>query len=202
MKEIEILVQVFDGKKAALAKLRECKRSGTKRTFDLYFFDPKRTNLKPGKNARLRESFRLRKQERKNFLTYKVDHFDNGAWTHSDEHETEIDDFDIAQKILAHLGLKPLVKIESEKHIFLTDDYEIVLEDVKNLGLFLEVEALAPSPNVTRTKKRIWKFISSLKINVSKELNAGKPELLLRKKKDGSGQTTPTAIGEPDHPIC
>ena len=65
------------------------------------------------------------------------------------------------------------------------------MEDVKDLGLFLEVELLnVPDENgvekdfdVEDERKKIFEFVSVLNIKLSDELNVGKPELLLRKLK-------------------
>lgn len=183
-REVEILVEVIDKKSYVLKKLRQLNFLGARKTLDIYFYDPVRKNLKPEKNNRLKECFRLRTKNNISYLTYKVDHFDkNGKWLYSDEHETEVANDGIALEIIKHLGLKELVKIENRKLTFLTNDYEIVLEDVKNLGLFMEVEALntKPQENVNKVKDKILNFISSLNIKVSRELNSGKPELMLKK---------------------
>jgi len=186
MKEIEILVEVFDSKEVVLEKLQSLNFQGVKKTLDIYFFDPLRKNLQPDNDNRLTESCRLRNKNGKALLAYKTDNFDeNGVWIYSDEHETEISDFKIGHTILSHLGMQPLIELENEKHTFLTDEFEIVFEDVKNLGLFLEVEAhtLSETESVQDVKKRIQNFIDGLQVNVSEELNAGKPELMIRKNK-------------------
>ena len=184
MKEVEILVQVFEDKKKVLDKLKKFHFEGKTRVLDTYFYDPKRVNLKPKESGRLTECFRLRKKADKIFLAYKLDNFDrDGDWIYSDEHETEVADAKAIIKIIDRLGFKTLVEINNEKSIFIDGDYEIVLEDVKGLGLFLEVERLhvKNNENVPKIKKNLWKFIQSLGFDVSKELNVGKPELMLVK---------------------
>ncbi len=184
MKEIEILVEVFDSKEVVLEKLKLFNFQGVKKTLDIYLFDPLRKNLQPNSNNRLTESCRLRNKNGQALLAYKTDNFDeNGVWIYSDEHEVKISDFKTGHTILSHLGMQPLIELENEKHTFLTDEFEIVFEDVKNLGLFLEVEAhtLSEAESVQDVKKRIQKLIDGLNIRVSEELNAGKPELMLRK---------------------
>lgn len=182
MKEVEILVQVFDDKKTVLRKLNRFNFKGIKGTLDVYFYDPKRSNLKPDSKGSLRECFRLRRKDNKNFIAYKVDNFEKGKWIYSDEHETEVLDFKKAEKIIEHLGLKPLVKIDNKKHTFLTKDYEIVFEEVEGAGFFLEVEKIKVShkENIKKAKRDIWNFIKSLDIKTSKELNIGKPEFILK----------------------
>ena len=61
---------------------------------------------------------------------------------------------------------------------------QIVFEEVRNLGYFLEVETLNvdDSADVKKIKEKIQDFINKLNFNVSPELNMGKPELMLKSK--------------------
>jgi len=184
MKEVEVLVQVYDSKENVLKKLNQFKSIGIKETLDIYFQDPLRQNLQLRENKRLLECFRVRKKGDKCFLTYKEDHFDEkGTWLYSDEHEIQASNFEILTNIIRRLGLKELITIDNKKHTFITDKFEIVLEEVKNLGLFLEVELLkeCEENEITEKKKEIQEFISFLNLNTSEELNEGKPELMLKK---------------------
>ncbi len=185
MKEVEILVKVKSYKKNVLDKLSKFNFAGKKEILDIYFYDKKRKSLKL-KNNHLTECFRLRKKNNKNYITYKIDKFDNfGKWIYSEEEETEVKDFNIVVKIISLLGLTPLVEINNIKHTYYTREYEIVLEEVKNLGLFLEVEKLkvGDKEDVVVVKKEIFNFIKSLDIEIGEELDSGKPELMLNKQK-------------------
>ncbi|MEX2410040.1 MAG: class IV adenylate cyclase [Candidatus Paceibacterota bacterium] len=188
MKEIEILVKIEDTKSNVLKTLSEYERVGIKETLDIYFYDPLRKDLQPEKDFRLKRSFRLRKKDGNFFLTYKIDNFDkDNKWIYSNEHETGVDKFEELMKTIKHLGFKELVRIENKKHTFKTTNYEIVFEDVKNLGYFLEVEKMSEvsDDKVAEVKQEIREFIKSLNIKVGNELNAGKPELMLRVLKNG-----------------
>lgn len=185
MKEIEILVEVFDEKEKVLEALSPFENVGEKRTLDVYYFDPLRKDLQPGDNGRLTRSFRLREKDGKCSMAYKLDNFDaNGIWTYSDEFETSFSDFEKMTEIVRHLGLQELVRIDNTKHTFKTPEYEIVFEEVKDLGFFLEVELLqeVEDGEVMYAKQKIQEFINILGLHVSEELSAGKPELMLKKK--------------------
>jgi adenylate cyclase, class 2 len=183
MKEIEILIEVKDSKDKVLEKLSQFEKKGLKMTLDVYYYDPLREDLKPSDTGRLNACFRLRSKDGKCTVAYKVDHFDGETWSHSDEYETEVGDLETAEKIVEKLGLKELVRIDNEKHTFTTSEYEIVLEDVKELGLYMEVEKLeeVPDDKVQEAKGEIREFLQSLDIRLGEEQNAGKPELMLRK---------------------
>jgi len=184
MKEIEILVEVYGNEETVLAKLQKFDYKGDKETTDIYYYDPLRDALKPQENGRLRECFRLRDKNGTASIAYKVDHFEkDDTWIFSDEYETKIDSFEQMQNIVKKLGLKELVTIKNCKKTFVHGDFEIVLEKVENLGLFMEVEYCTDQDiDVQEMKKRIRGFIDGLGIKVSEELNLGKPEMMVRKK--------------------
>jgi adenylate cyclase, class 2 len=184
MKEIEILIEVKSDKETALKKLEGFNTQGIKKVLDIYYRDPLRKNLQPQEGNRLLNAFRLRQKDRKNSIAYKVDHFDGDTWVYSDEHETEVKDFETMQNILKNLGFEELIRIDNEKHTFETDEYEIVLEEVKDLGLFMEVEkkTQVPDGEVETTKEDIRIFLKGLNIELGEEQNSGKPELMLRRR--------------------
>jgi len=185
MKEVEVLVEVFSEKSDALNSLKKFNFVGEKKVLDIYFHNENDSKLQP-KNGHLTECFRLRKRDNHAYIAYKTDYFKEDKWAYSDELETEVNDFETTLQIIFKLGLKKLVEINNTKHTFLTDKYEIILEEVEELGLFLEVERLAieENENINEVKKEIMSFINSLEIKTSTELNAGKPELMLNNNYD------------------
>lgn len=73
-------------------------------------------------------------------------------------------------EILKRLDFKKLLTIHNSKRTYITDKYEIVLETVKDLGYFLEVEySTNEDVSVSSVKEEIQKFIDGLGIKVSKE---------------------------------
>lgn len=183
MKEIEILVEVYDNIQYIKDALKKYQYVGKKHIIDEYYYDPKRKDLQPDENNRLLHCLRLRNKNGEYYITYKDDIFENGKWIYSDEYETEVKSIEILREILQKLGLKKFIEIDNIKEIYKSKKYEIVIENVKNLGVFLEVEHCGDSEiNVKIIKKEIQEFINSLNIKVSDELNMGKPEMYLRKK--------------------
>lgn len=183
MKEIEILVEVLEEEEKILERLREFDYHGEKEVVDIYYYDPLRNNLKPNSNLQLNECARIRTKNNEVSITYKVDKFDeNGNWLYSDEYETKVESLEMIKEIFNRLGLKELLCIKNRKKTFMFKNYEIVLENVENLGIFLEVEYCTNEDvDVSLVKKEIQEFIDSLKLNVSKELNMGKPEMMIRR---------------------
>ena len=181
--EIEILVELREPATQALKKLGSLERIGTKHTIDTYYFDPLRDDLQPSSSGRLLACCRVRKQRDAWFVAYKNDHFKGDEWLYSDEFETQVEDGIVMQEIIKKLGLKELVTVDSQKTIMTSGTYEVVVEEVKNLGSFIEIEH-KPTENVEEieaTKQQIRNWLDTLGIKTGDELNAGKPELLLRK---------------------
>lgn len=183
MKEIEILVEVYSSPESVIERLERFDCSGTQETIDTYYYDPLRKNLKPNDKLQINECLRLRTKNDNNYITYKVDHFDeNDKWLYSDEYETKINDIFTIRNILEKLGLKKLLSIHNSKRIYHYKSYEIAFETVEELGYFLEVEYCTNAEvDIKKIKSEIQSFINSLGINVSEELTMGKPEMIIKK---------------------
>lgn len=186
MREIEVLVELFDDVTMAKTRLAPYEYKGAKQVIDTYYVDPRRKNLKLNAAHKLTECCRIREKDGRFYTAYKLDHYKGGQWQYSDEYETEIKDLHAMEMIFDCLGLEVLVIVDNTKHTYLTQDYEVVIEEVNGLGNFLEVEALNDDDcfSVDEVKAKIYKFIDDLGFNVGDELNAGKPELLLNKKRE------------------
>lgn len=182
MKEIEILVEVLDSVENVKKALSSFEYVGLKHTIDEYYYDPKRDTLKPDANNNLLHCLRLREKNNSYTITYKDDVFDGDTWLYSNEYETSVEDINTLKTIFEKLELKKFITIDNKKETYIYKDYEIVLEDVKDLGLFMEVELCTNDDvDVKKVKKEIQQFIDSLNIKVTSELNMGKPEMYMKK---------------------
>ncbi|MBX4189467.1 CYTH domain-containing protein [Candidatus Parcubacteria bacterium] len=186
MKEIEVLIEVKSDKEAALKALEQFDFKGASEVLDIYLTSPLFEKLHPDESGRLNYCYRVRAKDGLATVAYKEDHFsDSGEWIYSDEYETRVEDVKALNEINARLfGLKELVRVNSTKYKYIFNDYEIILEDVVDLGLFLEVEKLTQvqDDKVVETKQEIRDFLKTLPIEFGEEQNAGKPELMLRRK--------------------
>ena len=162
MKEIEVLVEVYDDIDKVKEALKNFEYKGKKVTIDEYYYDPLKNN--------------------EYSITYKDDVFDNGKWLYSNEYESKVESIDMIREIFSRLGLVKFIEINNEKETYIYNDYEIVLENVKDLGVFLEVEYCTNKDvDVKEIKTNIQIFIDELGISVSPELNMGKPEMYMKK---------------------
>ena len=182
MKEIEILVELYDDFYKVKKVLDQYDFVGIKKVIDEYYYDPMRDDLKPDKNNKLYNCLRLRQKNDDFTITYKNDVYDEDKWLFSNEFETKIESINIFKNILAKLGFKKYIEINNTKYTYIYKKYEIVLEEVKDLGIFMEVEYCTDEDvDVKEIKEEINEFINNLSINHSEELNMGKPEMYLKK---------------------
>ena len=179
MKEIEVEVTFSNKKEEVIKKLSKFEYVGEKEIYDIYYYDPKRDNLKPEDDLRLKETFRVRKTNTSCYVTYKKQHFKGKLWIYSDEYETKIEDYDTIINIISLLGLEPLITVHNKRKIYKYKEYEIELEDVEGLGIFIEVERISNDKDEMKVKEEIRDFIRSLKLKDVKELNIGKNQYLL-----------------------
>lgn len=182
MKEIEILVEVYDDVEKIKEIFKKFNYIGLKKTIDEYYYDPKRPELKPDQNNQLNHCLRLRTKNDEYSITYKDDVFEKGKWLYSDEYETKVESIGMIKEIFNRLGLVKFIEIDNEKETYVFEKYEIVIENVKDLGIFMEVEyCTSDEVDIIKEKNKIQEFINSLGINVSEELNIGKPEMYMKK---------------------
>jgi predicted adenylyl cyclase CyaB len=177
MREIEVLVQVLESKNSALKKLSKYGEPKIANIIDKYYYDER---IKGMYKRDMTEMLRVRTKNDKSYITYKKDIFLEKKWQYSDEYETEVKDPMIIEQIFKFLMLKPLVTVNNTRSIYYYNNYEICLEDVKDLGLFLEIECLKPgrkTPDAVR--KEIFELIEEIGIKVS----IGKAEMMYKKKR-------------------
>lgn len=185
MIEVEILVNINNNLDEARTALSIYNYSYSEEIIDNYFCakDSNRFNL--NESGKLNECLRIREilNQKKYFFTYKNDVYENGKWIYSDEFETEISDDLAIKNILNHLGYIPLIKVVNKKYIYKFNSYKIILEDVQNLGIFLEIELNKniDASDVDIEKNKIRQLLKSIPLNIGEEMNSGKPELLLIK---------------------
>jgi predicted adenylyl cyclase CyaB len=181
--ELEILVEVLDTYEKAFSVLSKFDYIKDEEIVDRYYYDPLRHNLKPNYEGKIFECFRLRNSDSGNILTYKIDVYNDKEWQYSNEHEVKIENPDTLHQILINLGFKELIILKNHRKYYKYGKFELVLEQVEDLGTFLEVEyksSLTPS-QCNHKRNEIRNFINSLPLAVTPELNTGKPELFIHR---------------------
>jgi predicted adenylyl cyclase CyaB len=146
------------------------------------YFTPAHRNFLAFENPY--EWLRIRKKQDKSVLTYMHWHPANQhPFTHCDEFELDISCPDRMKKIFSSLDMKSLTTVDKQREIFIVDDeLEIVLDTVKELGHFMEIEALKDFGSIELARKKLETFASSLGLDPAKTVERGYPYLLMQKK--------------------
>lgn len=121
---------------------------------DIYFQTKENTN----------EFLRIGERGNKKILTYKNMH--NNFYC--DEYEVEIDDSKNLEKIFYALGIDKLTEVDKiRKSYFYLDKYKISLDNVRELGFFIEIEIKKISNNYEKDINDLLLIAKSLDLNLS-----------------------------------
>lgn len=102
---------------------------------DIYFNHPSRDF------AETDEAFRIRRVNNDCKITYKGPKVSRNTKARI-EHETTVGDFESIRSIISSLGFIESGVIEKERKIFVLGEAEISIDDVKGLGVFVEIERI------------------------------------------------------------
>ncbi len=71
--------------------------------------------------------------------------------------------------------------IEKQREVFnYNDEFEIALDTVKELGCFIEIDALKHQETVEKTREKLFEFAKSLGIDIETSDNKGYPYLMMK----------------------
>ncbi|HOP29351.1 MAG TPA: class IV adenylate cyclase, partial [Spirochaetota bacterium] len=107
----------------------------TRTESDIYFNHPSRDF------AETDEAFRMRRVNSSCRITYKGPKVSKTTKARV-EHETAVGDFDAMRNIILSLGFVESGIIEKKRKIFALGETEISIDDVKDLGVFIEIEII------------------------------------------------------------
>ncbi|OGM58350.1 hypothetical protein A3A75_04960 [Candidatus Woesebacteria bacterium RIFCSPLOWO2_01_FULL_39_10] len=126
-----------------------------------------------------------RKRDQKIYLNYKHWHPEGRKYTtHCDEYEVEVSDENQIKNILIALKFQKITTVEKKRSVFLYQkSLEIALDQVKDLGFFVEVESVKNFGSVRKANKEILKFTKSLGLRGTKPVPGGYAAESLRKKR-------------------
>lgn len=181
--EIELRIEldetsfsVFRAKAAKIAT--EIRQS---HQIDEYFTPPHRNFVKPDYPY---EWLSIRNRDGAFVLNYKHFYPENVPVTdYCHEYEVQTNEGAELRKILLALGFQSLVAVEKHREVYVcSDEFEIALDTVNDLGYFIEIEVLKTFGSVVETRGRLNAFAVDLGLDVSKNDNRGYPFLLMEKR--------------------
>ncbi|MEA2051957.1 MAG: class IV adenylate cyclase [Euryarchaeota archaeon] len=150
---------------------------GEKTELDLYF-DHQDTQIFRNGGA-----LRVRDADGKYRLTYKGPKKDDET-TSREEIEIGIESAREMQKILAELGFYVLCEVKKQRKTYLLRDLVITLDDVEDLGEFIEVEGKASNEEAyMKKKKEIFMLLNDLELSSEKISQKSYLEMSLDEKR-------------------
>ncbi|HEY1074877.1 MAG TPA: class IV adenylate cyclase [Patescibacteria group bacterium] len=138
-------------------------------------YDPKNPKLD-------RNILRLRSETGRNLLTLKRDGKNE---LDSLERETAIADAKSMHDILFFLGYKPFIEVKKYRRKARFNDIELCLDEVENLGMFIEVEKLTQEEDTEKIQEELFSFLLSLGVQEEDRVTQGY-DTLVRLYNEGS----------------
>lgn len=108
----------------------------------------------------------------------------SGDYDYAEEYETEIRNVEEFKKTLEFLDFKKVVTIEKQREYWMCGDIEVALDDVKDLGFFVEAEAKGDFKDSAEAKKACMDFLEGLGFQdvENTQIKHGYPQFFLEGK--------------------
>ncbi len=129
------------------------------------------------------EWLRLRESDKGSSINYKHFYPENVKETdYCDEFESGISKVDTIKKIFRSLDIKEVVVVEKVRTTWMFEGVEIVIDNVKGLGVYIELEATSHFEDPKEGKKFLYEILEKLNAKVGGEDLRGNPFRLLEKQ--------------------
>lgn len=130
------------------------------------------------------EWLRLRETDKECSLDYKHFYPENVEKTdYCDEFQTRLGNVNAMRKILKSLDFEESVVVDKVRSVWIFKDVKISVDNVKNLGKFIELEATKHFENPKEGKKYLYSILNELSVRVGEEDLKGYPFRIIEKKK-------------------
>lgn len=103
------------------------------------------------------------------------------------EHEVKVDNVIEAKKIVKLLGLNEVMRVSKHREVGSLGDYTVCLDNVDDLGTFIEFEALVSDAEIdlNQLKAKMMNDITELEIGALEEVLVGYDTMLFSEKSVG-----------------
>ncbi len=181
--EIEKKYQIKDTTIQELGRI--IKKSGARyvgknKQRDIYFNVPGRDSLTSKECLRIRESG-TKKEITYKPPTQKVD-MKNDFFSKK-EVDLSIQNIETAKTLLLDIGCTVLAEVRKERRVFELDKFKIFIDNVQDIGLFLEIEILDDFSKIKKGIVEIDSLLNNLKINCKIE-NKPYRDLVIKKEEE------------------
>jgi adenylate cyclase class 2 len=98
------------------------------------------------------------------------------------EHEIVVSSADEARNILSMLGLQEAVRVVKQRQTAKYEGYEICIDEIEDLGSFIELEKIAEGKDAARIQKKMFEFLETLGISPEDQIKKGYDVLMLERR--------------------
>lgn len=176
MIEIEVKVRADHSKARSILKKIEAVKLGVESQSDIYFAAPYRDFAKTD------EALRIRSLDGKAVLTYKGPKLDRVSKTRK-EFETPVDEAATIE-ILHSLGFSEAGIVRKKREVFSAGEITVCLDNVENLGEFLEVEIVAENEKELEiSRAKLFELLKQFGAGEKDSIRTSYLEMVLEKKK-------------------
>lgn len=175
MNELEITCQVFDD----ILKIKEeLQKQGFayKKEFsidDTYFYN-KQTGEFSIREGKLTDSLVVRYVNENDKKIICKKYYSNVI----EKSVLKIENIQEAEKHLSMLGFEKMLRLKYKNYMYENEEYVVYLQEVKDLGVFIELEAKEPND---KSVDNLIKYIKTMNLQIGTEFNVRKAELLYNK---------------------
>lgn len=133
----------------------------------------------------LKEWLRIRTNPNRSVFEYSQAFYkENGDLDYANEYETQIAEPEELKKILEFLDFKKVVVVDKNREYWNCGKFEVALDEVSDLGSFVEVEAKGDFADTKEAREACIEFLSQLGIEYEgNAVKMGYPTQLLKLKK-------------------
>lgn len=97
------------------------------------------------------------------------------------EHEVVVDSVDEARGILEMMGLKEAVRVIKTRRTAHYRDFEICIDDVDDLGSFIELEKIGSEEEAEKIQEEMVRFLETLGVSANSRVMKGYDILMLER---------------------
>ena len=143
----------------------------------------------PGRNSLIsKECLRIRASGAKKEITYKPptkeSNMNNGFFAKK-EVNLPIRDIETAKTLLLDIGCTVLAEVKKTRKRYKLDKFKIFIDNVQNIGLFIEIEIMDISDNIQKGIKEIDELMKRLNINNYIVENKPYRDIVIEREKGG-----------------
>jgi len=194
-REIEIKIQI-DEKTFKIAKTwleKYAKYEGVLGQTDYYFNKPDAPFffILPDGSKDSLEYLRVRVTDKKSYLCFKKVYRREDVSFYCDEYEVVIDDPEKTLSLFKAIGYTDVTVVEKSREIYRFDIFEVAIDTVKDLGVFIEVELKQPVPSVEAGHKLIRQFLKKIGIKSFEQHLQGYVRMLWKRDLSNSSGIAP-----------